>query len=234
MKARSLRCRGASISSSTIKRTLDEDLARTVLARFQGAPFELLLQFCFYIVRDGDCWRWVGSHDAEDYGRFYSGKHSYRPYRLTYEWKTNAPFPVGLVPDHLCRNTWCVNPDHIEPVTKRVNVLRGNSPPAYNVLKTHCKQGHPFEESTTYRWKTQRQCRRCHAIRAHQRRIEMRKTTPIKRGSLRADARLTERKVIEIRRRRTMGQSMTSLARDHNVTLGTIRKIVRCETWRHV
>lgn len=46
-------------------------------------------------------------------------------HRLRYE-AVNGPIPVGLVPDHLCRNRWCCNPSHVEPVSAAENVRRGD------------------------------------------------------------------------------------------------------------
>lgn len=48
----------------------------------------------------------------------------------------------GLDLDHLCRNTLCVNPDHLEPVTRRENITRGTAPAALNARKSRCKAGH--------------------------------------------------------------------------------------------
>lgn len=36
------------------------------------------------------------------------------------------PIPVGLDLDHLCRVRSCVNPDHLEPVTRAENLRRGS------------------------------------------------------------------------------------------------------------
>jgi hypothetical protein len=72
--------------------------------------------------------------------------------------------PVGadLTLDHLCRNRACVNPDHLEPVTIAVNVLRGESPPARNARKTHCPQGHEYTpDNTYYNQKGWRACATC-------------------------------------------------------------------------
>jgi len=84
-------------------------------------------------------------------------------HRIAYEFAL-GPIPDGLTLDHLCRNTICCNPAHLEPVTLRVNTLRGTSPIADNARKTHCKNGHPFDEANTYnppKQPTHRHCRIC-------------------------------------------------------------------------
>jgi hypothetical protein len=76
-----------------------------------------------------------------------------------------GPIPEGLTIDHLCRNRGCANPatKHMEAVTQEVNVLRGTGFPAVNKVKTHCPQGHEYNEANTRyrhdgRW---RDCRAC-------------------------------------------------------------------------
>ena len=77
-------------------------------------------------------------------------------------WETfNGPVPAGLVLDHLCRVRCCVNPSHLEPVTDRVNILRGVGPTALNAKKTHCKHGHEFTESNTGHNAKGRYCKTC-------------------------------------------------------------------------
>jgi HNH endonuclease len=72
--------------------------------------------------------------------------------------ETRKPFPL----DHLCRVRCCVNPDHLEPVTDGINVLRGISPHASNARKTHCGKGHEFTpENTRIDTAGHRQCRAC-------------------------------------------------------------------------
>jgi hypothetical protein len=70
--------------------------------------------------------------------------------------------PPGTEVDHLCRNRHCVNPEHLEAVPHRTNVLRGAAPTARNATKTHCPQGHPLEGENLYRYRDgRRQCRTC-------------------------------------------------------------------------
>lgn len=70
----------------------------------------------------------------------------------------------GLEIDHLCRNRKCVNPLHLEAVTRKTNVLRGVSPSAKNAVKTTCAKGHMFDDKNTYvriRKGGGRACREC-------------------------------------------------------------------------
>lgn len=77
---------------------------------------------------DDGCWRWVGDRTSANYGRM---RRRYRErqspilaHRFAYTVLV-GPIPTGLVIDHLCRNTLCVNPAHLEVVTQGENVRRG-------------------------------------------------------------------------------------------------------------
>jgi hypothetical protein len=119
----------------------------------------------------GGCW----SHKKKTYGAGYHfmqiDKRPYLAHRIMYQWLV-GPIPDGLVIDHLCRNRWCVTPAHMEPVTTRENVLRGEGHAAVNAAKTHCIHGHEFTPENTYRWKgSRRTCRECSRIRVRNRRL---------------------------------------------------------------
>lgn len=75
------------------------------------------------------------------YGNFHYGNRRWQAHRLAYT-LANGPIPDGLVLDHLCRVKSCCNVDHLEAVAQRLNVLRGETVPAKNSAKTHCKYGH--------------------------------------------------------------------------------------------
>ncbi len=71
--------------------------------------------------------------------------------------------PEGLVLDHLCRVRSCCRPDHLEPVTHRENLVRGETITAREVAQTECLRGHPFSPENTYLRPDRhgRVCRRC-------------------------------------------------------------------------
>lgn len=112
------------------------------------------------------CWRWTGRLCRDGYGRIGAAS----AHRVYYELIKGSVAP-GLTLDHLCRNRWCVNPDHLEPVSNRDNILRGESFSAVNARKTHCQKGHPFTPETTYLKKNgHRTCKTCHKETASRRR----------------------------------------------------------------
>lgn len=116
------------------------------------------------------CLIWVGTLSSKGYGVLGQRKQQFYAHRVAYEaWygeipKDRTPRPVL---DHLCRNPSCVNADHLDLVTDRVNVLRGESFAAVNFLKTHCAHGHEFSpENTRIDGRTgERVCRECKRIR---------------------------------------------------------------------
>lgn len=89
------------------------------------------------------CWLWTGPQQGLGYGQASLNRKPTLVHRMS--WKLiNGPIPEGLVLDHLCRVRHCVNPEHMEPVTMRENILRGVGRGAINAKKTHCKRGHPL------------------------------------------------------------------------------------------
>ncbi len=114
-------------------------------------------------IGDG-CWEWLGAPDSQGYGRIReTGKYgrTLSAHRVSYEMFV-GPIPRGLVLDHLCRNHICVRPDHLEPVTNAVNVMRGDSPQAKSARMTHCKRGHLLEWDIFPSLRGRRRCRICH------------------------------------------------------------------------
>ena len=128
---------------------------------------------------DNGCWEWKGEINDSGYGIFQSKG---RAHRFAYEALTGMAIPEGLQIDHLCRNRKCVNPSHLDVVTGGENLRR--SPLLWSIWlklhakyrnKTHCPQGHPYDEKNTYVYASGgRQCRMCHRDAARERRLKKR------------------------------------------------------------
>ena len=109
----------------------------------------------------GPCRNWHGAISDTGYGTTTVRNKTVLAHRHVYQ-QERGPIPSGLVLDHLCRNRRCVNPDHLEPVTIRENVLRSTAPSAIHAAKTHCIHGHEFTPENTYT-PPSRRCRMCRA-----------------------------------------------------------------------
>lgn len=111
------------------------------------------------------CWLWIASRDRDGYGQFKVDGKTRQAHQVAYELFV-GPIPAGSDLDHVrargCRHRHCVNPEHLEPVSRAENTRRGNGPTAANARKSCCLKGHPFDEANTYlRPDGNRMCRAC-------------------------------------------------------------------------
>lgn len=129
------------------------------------------------VDKSGECWIWLagGIGRNKEYGCFYlsGGRQSVMAHRWAYE-ALVGPIPSGLVLDHLCRVTKCVNPDHLEVVTNRENILRGEGLAARQAQQIVCKRGHDLSNAHILK-NGARDCRQCRQLRASRRTSEYRK-----------------------------------------------------------
>src|SRR5215471_16730756 len=107
------------------------------------------------------CWTWIGKKwgtSRIQYGSVRINKTTKTVHRVIYELLAEK-IPEGLCIDHLCRNSLCCNPVHLEPVTQSVNILRGRP----RKPRTHCKRGHELTPENTMIQKgdKRRRCRIC-------------------------------------------------------------------------
>jgi len=121
------------------------------------------------------CWLWIagtvknGPCGHLRYGTFWVYNKTVYAHRFSYEMYYHVTISEGMTIDHVkargCTSTLCVNPHHLEVVTLKVNILRGNTFQAAKAAQTHCIHGHPFNKENTYvRVNGSRQCRICHRL----------------------------------------------------------------------
>jgi hypothetical protein len=102
--------------------------------------YAMVLFFAKINVTD-TCWLWTGGKCSDGYGSFHVHGDYWGAHRLAYS-LFRGEIQDGLELDHLCRDRGCVNPDHLEPVTHKENVLRGEGPTARFAKMEQCPRGH--------------------------------------------------------------------------------------------
>ncbi len=120
------------------------------------------------ITKQEGCWIWTGTKVKKPngyYGHIVMGRTGSRKtkkaHRVSYEHFV-GPIPEGMELDHLCHNTLCINPEHLEPVTHAENMKRRKDSDL-----PYCRRGHKWTaENTYYHSKNGRRlCRECGKIR---------------------------------------------------------------------
>lgn len=106
-------------------------------ARRHGDPLHLTWRwsdpevlFWSHVDKTDGCWIWNGSINNMGYGVSRSNRRNKEwgfteslAHRVAYRLAV-GPIPKGLTLDHLCSNPLCVNPEHLDPVSLKVNIRR--------------------------------------------------------------------------------------------------------------
>ena len=111
------------------------------------------------VVENG-CWEWTACKNNYGYGQININSKILRAHRFIYEYYHGMIDP-NLTIDHLCRNRKCVNVNHLEQVSMKINTRRGMSPSGINFRKTHCPQGHEYTPKNTISESGGRRCKIC-------------------------------------------------------------------------
>ena len=105
------------------------------------------------IIESG-CWEWQGNIMPTGYGKF-RGKPAHR---VVYELEVRK-LEKDEFCHHTCENRKCVNPDHIEIVSRLEHEKLHTK---HNSKKVYCKRGHKLEGDNIIWNGHWRLCRACH------------------------------------------------------------------------
>lgn len=116
------------------------------------------------VTRGSGCWTWERYRDHDGYGRCNIGdRRGVLAHRVAYE-LAFGPLPPGVEVDHLCGNRGCVNPTHLEAVSKRENNVRRFGLTMADLPGDTCIHGHAFDDTNTYVQGGRRTCRTCNRL----------------------------------------------------------------------
>lgn len=149
----------------------------------KAVPPEIrFFRFIYYEPNTG-CWLWAGGmaggNKKPEYGAFaINAKKLVYAHRFSYKLHKGI-IPLGFQIHHICKTKLCVNPDHIEMVTQKENMLKEDGCAAKQFRKTHCHRGHLFNKENTWLEKHKdgsikaRHCRFCHKLIERKRKLRL-------------------------------------------------------------
>ena len=109
------------------------------------------------------CWIWLNATGNKGYGQIKIRGHKRQSaHRASFSIFCSEPSPTNDI-DHRCRNVLCVNPQHLEEVTHKINCQRRNA------IRSTCPQGHPYSGVDA---RGARRCRTCDAVASRKYRIK--------------------------------------------------------------
>jgi hypothetical protein len=174
------------------------------------------------------CWLWTGRLNDDGYGMTSINEKSMGAHRATTLLLTGD---VGPELDHLCRTRRCVNPDHLESISHRENVLRGEGIAAKYARRNHCKHGHQFTPDNTRMYGNSRVCLTCKKQNDEESFVRVNGPRTGKTGAFNGRAKITESDIPKIR---SDSRSQSIIAEEYGITQTTVSGIKRRKLWAHV
>lgn len=162
-----MRC--AALESDHVPGRLRRGLCERHYRRFMktgstAAPV-LIDDLSHYTIDPCGCWLWDGALWPNGYGKTARPIHGTQLAHRAFYLASGREIPDGMDLDHVhkrgCRHRHCVNPDHLEPVTRAVNLRRGFD------ARQVCRRGHDLTDPANIRTESNgvRLCIPCWRIR---------------------------------------------------------------------